>query len=970
MVYCNLTAARTIGARDVAELLGKAIIDFVHPDSRSAVNQRLNEMGQGQDVPLLQEKFVCLDERVIDVEVIAYPFVYQHKDAIQVVFQDITERKRAEARILRQAAEMTALYETTHNLVNERSLSKLLLTIVERATGLLEASSGGLYLCEPEQRQVRCVVSYKTPRDFTGIVLKYGEGAAGIVAETGESLIIADYRSWEGHASVYEEVQPFVSLLSVPICWQDHVIGILHVIENTRPGAFTQEDLQLLTLFANQAAIAVENTHLLEFDQRRLQEAAALAEVGRDISASLQLNIVLERITSHAKNLLLAETSAVYLSEPATPGLRAICAIGPDAEEIKQDPLIIGEGILGNIAAHKTGEIVNHTTSNSRAITIKGTIDIPNEHIMGAPVMSGDKFSGLIAVWRSGAANEFIAADLNFLTSLAQQAAIAIENARLFEETQKRLREIEGIANASAALSQILELEPLLETILQSAIHAIPVAERGSVLLANDEGKLQIRATWGYTDPRTRTFAFSPDAGYSTISFRERRAIVVPDVLAEPRIRYAGDIPEMLTGGSAIAAPLVVKGRAIGVIALDTSARRDAFDEDDARFLEALAAPAALAIENARMFEYTRRRLNELEILQTIASAMRIAQSEAEVFPIILDQLINLLNLESALVDLIDPTSGEIVTTMAKGVWEPMTGKRTPVHAGGSGQVIATGKPYVSTDVIADGVVAFPELVGGLNAAVCVPVMAHHQPIGTLWVGRGSQKGIANEEVDLLIALGEMIGNTFQRMKLHKQTVQQAEEILSAYDLTLAGWAKALELRDKETEGHSRRITNLTLQLARLCGITSDQMHHVYRGVLLHDIGKMGVSDQVLKKAGPLNVEEWAEMRKHPQYAYDLLYPIAYLRPALDIPYSHHEKWDGSGYPLGLKGEQIPLPARIFAVVDVYDALSTDRPYRAAWPNQKVLDYLRDQAGKSLDPQIVELFLKLLLSTDANQQIK
>jgi HD-GYP domain-containing protein (c-di-GMP phosphodiesterase class II) len=126
--------------------------------------------------------------------------------------------------------------------------------------------------------------------------------------------------------------------------------------------------------------------------------------------------------------------------------------------------------------------------------------------------------------------------------------------------------------------------------------------------------------------------------------------------------------------------------------------------------------------------------------------------------------------------------------------------------------------------------------------------------------------------------------------------------------------------------------------------------------VLLHDIGKMGVPDQILKKTGPLSDEEWGEMRKHPQYAFDLIHPIDYLRPALDIPFCHHEKWDGTGYPRGLQGEQIPLAARIFAVVDVYDALSTDRPYRAAWPKQYVLDYLHQQSGKHFDPQVVEAF--------------
>ena len=152
----------------------------------------------------------------------------------------------------------------------------------------------------------------------------------------------------------------------------------------------------------------------------------------------------------------------------------------------------------------------------------------------------------------------------------------------------------------------------------------------------------------------------------------------------------------------------------------------------------------------------------------------------------------------------------------------------------------------------------------------------------------------------------------------------------------------------------------LRLRLARRLGVAESDLTHIRRGVLLHDIGKMGVPDVLLKKNGPLTEQEWVEMRKHPQYAYDLLHPITYLRPALDIPYCHHEKWDGSGYPRGLKGTQIPLAARMFAVTDVYDALSYDRPYRAAWPKQKVLDYVCGQSGKHFDPEVVEAFLNLL----------
>jgi len=183
------------------------------------------------------------------------------------------------------------------------------------------------------------------------------------------------------------------------------------------------------------------------------------------------------------------------------------------------------------------------------------------------------------------------------------------------------------------------------------------------------------------------------------------------------------------------------------------------------------------------------------------------------------------------------------------------------------------------------------------------------------------------------------------------------DELQEAYDATIAGWARALDLRDHEIEGHSRRVTELTLQVARVLGMSEADLVHVRRGALLHDIGKIGVPDAILLKPGPLTEEERLVMRRHPDLAAQMLEPIAFLRPALDIPYCHHEKWDGTGYPRGLVGDEIPLAARIFAVVDVWDALRHDRPYRPAWPEDRVRGYLQSLAGTHLDSEVVAAFL-------------
>ncbi len=203
--------------------------------------------------------------------------------------------------------------------------------------------------------------------------------------------------------------------------------------------------------------------------------------------------------------------------------------------------------------------------------------------------------------------------------------------------------------------------------------------------------------------------------------------------------------------------------------------------------------------------------------------------------------------------------------------------------------------------------------------------------------------------------------NRYRKLLNERANLEEAhEKLLSAYDATIEGWSHAMDLRDKETEGHTLRVTELSEKLGKIMGIENEELVYMRRGSLLHDIGKLGVPDAILLKPDKLTDEEWVIMHQHPKYAYDMIQPIEYLRPALDIPYCHHEKWDGSGYPRGLKGNDIPLQARIFAIIDVWDALTSDRPYRPAWDRKKVLEYIKNQSGKHFDPHVVDQFIKMM----------
>jgi PAS domain S-box-containing protein len=256
--------------------------------------------------------------------------------------------------------------------------------------------------------------------------------------------------------------------------------------------------------------------------------------------------------------------------------------------------------------------------------------------------------------------------------------------------------------------------------------------------------------------------------------------------------------------------------------------------------------------------------------------------------------------------------------------------------------------------------------LGRFKSYVGVPLILKGETIGFFEIFYLNSVEISPDELTFLISLATQAAIAINSSDLVNGLRTTNSQLQMAYDATLEGWALALELREKETAMHTRRVVEMTGLMAAELGVSGEMLVNFRRGALLHDIGKMGIPDAILLKPGPLDEDEWEIMRQHPTYAYKMLEPISFLRLALDIPYAHHERWDGKGYPRGLSRREIPLAARIFTIVDVWDALLSDRPYRAGWAPEKVYQYLRDEAGSRFDPELIEIFFKVI----ANQSLR
>ena len=369
-------------------------------------------------------------------------------------------------------------------------------------------------------------------------------------------------------------------------------------------------------------------------------------------------------------------------------------------------------------------------------------------------------------------------------------------------------------------------------------------------------------------------------------------------------------------------------------------------------------------LDKEKLYQMTVRQVEHLEALREIDLAISSTFDSRLVVQILLEKLVRQLAVDAVDLLLFNVSTRRLEYTAGLGFHTPGI-ERSNLSLG---QDFAGRAALESRLVHVENLMEAGETFSrrqlleqeGFVSYFGIPLLSKGQVNGVLEIFHRSALDPDPEWLNFLETLAAQAAIAVENALLFEGNQRANQQLTQAYDTTLEGWARALELRDRETEGHTRRVTELTLRLARYLGVKDSEMVHIYRGALLHDIGNMGVPDAILRKPGSLTAPEWDVIRMHPVYAYNLLAPISYLRSALDIPYCHHERWDGSGYPRQLKGEEIPLAARIFAIADTFDRLVSDRPYRPGWPTKPALSYIQEQAGKQFDPQIVKAFLRMV----------
>jgi len=533
------------------------------------------------------------------------------------------------------------------------------------------------------------------------------------------------------------------------------------------------------------------------------------------------------------------------------------------------------------------------------------------------------------------------------------------------EQIQRQVETLGALYDISRTLSESDDFNAILDLLTRRAVEAIHVTFARVLLLEN--GDLVARSIFPVRelDQDLQVGQREPLAAHPTCQriLEENTPRVLQ--LDSPE---AGECAPFFLGiaQTLCIVPLHVREQPFGLLMLGEAraAAREPFTVEKLNLARNIGDQAASTLHRALLHEETERRLQRITALRTIDSTIAASMDLRITLSVLLEHVLTQLKVDAASVLLLKPHMQTLEYAAGRG-FRTEGLQRTNLRL---------GEGYAGRAALERKLIYIPDLRGrktdflrspyfsaeGFVAYYGVPLIAKGQVKGVLEVFHRAPLTSETDWVSFMETLAGQAAIAIDNTQLFDNLQRSIADLSVAYDATIEGWSAALDLRDKETEGHSLRVTEMTMQLARSLGIGDVELVHVRRGALLHDIGKMGVPDSILLKPEKLTDEEWVLMRKHPQLAFDMLAPITYLKPALDIPYCHHEKWDGTGYPRGMKGEEIPLSARIFAVVDVYDALISDRPYRRAWTREKTISHIGEQAGCHFDPEVVKVFLKEL----------
>lgn len=848
-----------------------------------------------------------------------------------------------QAELLREATlELTSFFEL------ERLYEKVFF-LLEKLIGFDSAS-----IEMQTQGTTQIVAGKNIPSELIGAIYDTDTEKWGGSDVLRKPVIISDVRQDERFHK-FDETNYIRAWMGIPLIAQDKLIGFLNLDSRT-PGYFTQEHTRLAQIFANQTAVAIENARLFANEQQRRRDAENLSHATTSLANTLNIEDLFEKILNWLEELAPYDSASIMLKQGNSVKLVAHRNLPDDFITGQEFPMTQKWEL---IETTRKPLIIEDAQKEELFEKWSGS-----EYIRGwmaIAMFTQEKPIGYINL-DSSTPGAYSDVHAELFQTFANQAATVIENVRLYTETRQRLDELEMVSRVSYALRIARDTQEMLPILLDEIKSSIDTNEAAIWIYNAELGLLTPRVASGKMSEIPKS-TFRSDQGIVGRVFSSGEPHLSLE-FSKDSFAFPENAKFFGKGWSAFAVPIRTSAEIIGVLAIGQKSPRK-FESHHQRLLTTIAEIAGNAIHRSNLYERSEEQIRRLTTLREIDTAISSNLDLGIMLKIIIEHLVTKMGASAASIHVYNQDSQILNLYASQGFNERESLRMTlSIGDGFVGQLLLARKPIFYNNLSKEEGLQLGSFVIKENFKSYYAI-----PLYSKGAARGIMEIFFREPFTPTTDWGEFVQTlagqaviAIDNTQLFENLQRTNQELSLAYDTTLEGWGKALELRDKETQGHTRRVTNLTVELARQMGIPETDLAHIRRGSLLHDIGKMGVPDSILHKPGPLTAEELTEMRKHPQYAYDLLSPIAYLRPTLDIAYCHHEWWNGTGYPRGLKGEEIPLSARIFAVIDVWDALLSDRPYRPAWKEEDVLNYISGLSGKQFDPRVVKSFQALIKS--------
>lgn len=913
-------------------------------------------------VPILQQVGVPA-VLIAESHCLETPLVLQDQEIITSLAQQlalVVERERAldEARRRTdQMAAFSAVASTVNEWVDVEQLARRFLSVFLNTTN---TTFGLFYLREPEQA-VRLVSHFGLPPElvesFRYSRLQYHPDVQ-LAMDQGRMLNIDDIQqaAISERARALAETIPVRPAIFLPLRVKGRGIGLIVLARSE--GRIDIADREFVQGLADQAAQAIENARLFAESQRRFQEQSALRELAQRFLSAVSPDEVLERTLDALATLLPGDYYEVLL--PDNDGAFSLVngrgwrrGVVGRTRSVDDPHLHAGYALRAQLPV-----IIDNFTTETRFQ--------PSDYLMRhqviagvcAPMLAETRVIGLLGVY-SRTARQFTEEQSHFLYLVATQTAMALEKARHSQQAARRLDELILLNDVIVAANSEVSLESVLKSV---------TAEVGALLNSQDvqiyftdsqTTKVELRAA---LRENVRTANFDWGKSVANWVIRSRQPQLIQDLSRDTRFNANGDPARACLG-----APMTIEERVIGVIAV-AHPEPNTFDTNDLRLLTTLGGQIAAAIERARLLDETGKRLAEISAMFEFSNKLRTATNEPRMLDMVVKDAVGVLQGSGGSIQLLSPDNKTLTVAAVQNMNH--LGAVVPQRLGGlSWEAHATGESFAIDDVARDPRVSMPEVFEEMHGGIVAPLRTPSGVLGTLFVGFSERGAPGASKLRIATTIANLAAQALQRMRLNEQTLEQAASLAAAlgdleesYKATLLALSAALDARDRETEGHSQRVTKLALRIGRQLKLSQADLTNLERGSLLHDVGKIGVSDNILLKAGPLTKHERLLMNQHPQLGYNMLREIPFLKPALPVILHHQEMYDGSGYPAGLRGEEIPLAARIFAVADTYDAMTSARPYRKAMPHREAIAEIERCSGTQFDPRVVTAFLELFVN--------